>query len=172
MGSVTDPEKGYHLEFVSNDEGELNKIHERLSEYDIQSRFTERKGQQVLYIKEGQAIVDLLNVLGAHIALLNMENARVMKDFRNGLNRKVNCEAANLIKTANAGSRQVADIEFIKEKAGLDILPDNLQEIAKLRLENPDMSLKELGELLDPPVGKSGVNHRLRRISEIAEEMR
>lgn len=172
MGSVTDPEKGYHLEFVSSDENRLIKLQEIMEGLDIKAGVTIRKNQHVLYIKEGQAIVDLLGVMGAHVSLMNMENSIIMKDFRNGINRKVNCEAANLIKSANAGSRQVSDIEFIRDNKGIDKLPENLRQIAYVRLENPDVSLKELGELLDPPVGKSGVNHRLRKISEIADSMR
>ena len=171
IGSVTDPEKGYHLEFVSADRERLLQLKEILHGFELSCGITARKNQYVLYIKEGQAIVDLLNIMGAHVSLMNMENAIIMKDFRNGLNRKVNCETANLIKTVNAGSRQIADIEYLQAHYGLDKLPEPLREIAYLRLDNPDISLKDLGEMLNPPVGKSGVNHRFRKISEMVDKM-
>ena len=114
----------------------------------------------------------MLNVMGAHIALMNLENVRILKEMRNSVNRKVNCETANISKTVNAAVRQVEDIQLIVEKQGMSSLPENLQEIARVRMENPDMPLKELGALLTPPIGKSGVNHRLRRIGEIADRLR
>ncbi len=172
IGSITDPDKGYHLEFVSSYEERLNQIKKLIETFDINAKMTIRKNQYVLYIKEGQSIVDLLNVMGAHVALMNMENTIIMKDFRNGLNRKVNCEAANLIKTANAGSRQKADIELIRDRYGLEKLPDNLREIAILRLENPESSLNELSEMIQNKISKSGINHRLRKLSELADELR
>lgn len=172
FGSVTSPDKSYHLEFVSGDIDELDKIHAILQRYDIQAKLTTRKSKYILYVKEGQSIVDLLNVLGAHKCLMDMENAIIMKDFRNGLNRKVNCETANLIKSTNASNKQVADIEYLKSRVGLKNLPENLRVMAEVRLSNPDASLKELCELMDPPLGKSGVNHRLRKLSEMAAELR
>ena len=125
-----------------------------------------------MYLKEGAQIVDMLNVMGAHVALMNLENVRILKEMRNSVNRKVNCETANISKTVNAAVRQVEDIQFIMDTKGLSSLPENLQEIAQVRLEHPDMPLKDLGTLLMPPIGKSGVNHRLRKISEIAEKLR
>ena len=119
-----------------------------------------------------EQIVDLLNILGAHTCLLELENIRIKKEMRNNVNRLVNCETANLSKTVNAAVRQVESIKLIQENIGLQRLPKNLQEIAELRLEYPEESLKELGEMLEPPVGKSGVNHRLRKIEKIAEEIR
>lgn len=172
FGSVTSPDKSYHLEFVSNDKEELEKLLLIMQEYDVQAKITTRKGRFILYVKEGQSIVDLLNVMGAHKSLMDMENAIIMKDFRNGLNRKVNCETANLIKSTNASNKQVADIQYLEKNYGLNNLPENLRQMALIRLENPDASLKELCELMDPPLGKSGVNHRLRKLSEMAEEMR
>lgn len=171
IGSVTDPEKEYHLEIVSNEENLLIQIKEILESFDIVSRITVRKNTGVLYIKEGQSIVDLLNILGAHVSLMNMENSIIMKEFRNNLNRKVNCETANILKSANTGSRQKADIEFIRDNYGFEKLPEQLREIALLRLEYPDISLKELGEMLSPPLGKSGVNHRLRKLSELRDSL-
>ena len=170
IGSVTDPEKEYHLEMVSYDEKVLLQLKEILESFDILARITIRKKAYVLYIKEGQSIVDLLNIMGAHVCLMNMENSIIMKDFRNNLNRKVNCETANILKTANTGSRQKADIEYIRDNYGIEKLPVQLREIALLRLEYPDISLKELGEMMTPPLGKSGVNHRLRKISEIRKK--
>lgn len=172
IGSVTDPEKSYHMEFSSSYSNGLELLKEIFQDFDIVAKDTTRKGTNVLYLKEGQSIVDALNILGAHIALMEMENSIIMHDFRNNLNRQVNCETANLLKAANAGSRQKADIEYIRDNMGLDKLPQNLRDIAYLRLEYPESSLLELGEMLDPPLGKSGINHRLRKISEIADDMR
>lgn len=172
FGSVTNPDKSYHLEFVNDDEQVLGQLLDILVEYNIQAKITMRKGKHILYVKEGQSIVDLLNVMGAHKSLMDMENTIIMKDFRNGLNRKVNCETANLIKSTNASNKQVADIVYIRDNYGLDSLPENLRQMAYVRLENPEASLQELCELMDPPISKSGVNHRLRKISEIAEGKR
>ena len=108
----------------------------------------------------------------AHVALMDLENVRILKEMRNSVNRKVNCETANLKKTVSAAVKQIEDIKFIRDKVGLSVLSDNLEEMARLRLDNPDASLKELGEMLTPAVGKSGVNHRLRKICEIADDLR
>ena len=131
-----------------------------------------RKGQTILYCKEGEQISDLLNLLGAHQALMSFENTRILKSMRNSLNRRVNCEAANLGKTATASVRQLSDIQTIEETIGLSVLSDALRETAEQRLANPDLSIAELGQTLDPPVGKSGMNHRFRRLAEIAERLR
>jgi DNA-binding protein WhiA len=125
-----------------------------------------------VYLKEGTQIVDMLNVMEAHVSLMQMENVRILKDMRNSVNRQVNCETANLNKTVNAAVKQIEDIRLVQEQKGLESLPKTLREVAQIRLENPEASLKELGEMLEPPIGKSGVNHRLRKISEIAEDMR
>ena len=143
-----------------------------MATFDVDAKIVERKKHYVVYLKEGAQIVDMLNVMGAHVALMNLENVRILKEMRNSVNRKVNCETANISKTVNAAVRQVEDIQYIMKTKGLSSLPDNLQEIAQVRLEHPDMPLKDLGTLLTPPIGKSGVNHRLRRISEIAEKLR
>ena len=131
-----------------------------------------RKKYQVVYIKESEEIVELLNVTGAHISLMNLENLRILKDMRNSINRRVNCEAANITKTVNAATKQIEDIQYIKEHYGFDNLAENLRQMAELRLDYPDATLKELGQYLTPPVGKSGVNHRLRKLSELAENLR
>ncbi len=171
-GSISNPEKSYHMEFVSNDEKHAELLSRIINSFDLNSKIIQRKDSYVIYIKEGEQIVDLLNIMEAHQALLELENIRVLKDVRNNINRIVNCETANLGKTIDASLRQVENIEYISSTIGLNKLPENLQEIAILRLENRDASLKELGSKLNPPVGKSGVNHRLRRIDDIAEDIR
>ena len=123
-------------------------------------------------MKEGAAIVDFLNIIGAHKALMEFENVRILKEMRNSINRKVNCEAANIKKTVSAASRQVEDIQYIRDTIGFESLSENLAEMAKVRLAHPDVPLKELGGLLETPLGKSGVNHRLRKLSEIAQNQR
>lgn len=171
-GSVTNPEKNYHLEFVTHSEEYAHDLCELINSCGLNSKVIQRKNSFIVYIKEGEQIVDILNIMGAHSCLLELENIRIMKEMRNNVNRLVNCETANLSKTVNAAVRQVESIKLIQSKIGLKRLPQNLREIAELRLEYPDESLKELGEMLIPPVGKSGVNHRLRKIEKIAEELR
>ena len=124
------------------------------------------------YIKEGSQIVDILNVMEAPVSLMELENIRILKEMRGSVNRQVNCETANIHKTVSAAVRQVEDITIIRDKIGFDSLPENLREIARLRLEKPEATLKELGEALEPPVGKSGVNHRLRKLGSLAEKLR
>lgn len=172
-GSVSDPERSYHLELTLHNKKYGEALgHFIMESYELESKFIIRKNNYVLYFKDGDQIVDFLNIIGAHTALLNFENIRIVKEMRNSVNRLVNCETANLNKTVDAAYRQVKDIKLIEEKRGLASLPDNLREIAELRVENPDLSLRELGEELQPPVGKSGVNHRLRKIEAIAESIR
>lgn len=171
-GSVTDPEKGYHLEIVTHYEDEAKLLVSILRDYDLFAKIATRRDLFVVYLKDGQEIVDCLNLMGAYISLMEMENVRILKEVNNQVNRKYNCDMANIKKTVNTGLKQCADINFIKEKKGLKWLPDNLREIALIRIEEPELSLAELGERLDPPLGKSGVNHRLRKISEIAESLR
>lgn len=170
-GSVTDPEKSYHLEFVLHDPEEAELITNLLAGFGIEARRITRKGHPIVYLKESAAISDVLNICGAHVSLMKLENDRIMKDMRNAINRKVNCETANLDKTVDAANRQLHEIELIQQSIGLENLPDHLREIALVRLENPEASLIELGQLLNPPVGKSGVNHRLRKLGEIAGQL-
>ncbi|MDE7321536.1 MAG: DNA-binding protein WhiA [Lachnospiraceae bacterium] len=172
VGSMSNPEKGYHLEFVCGDIEQAEQLVETMMVFDIRARIVARKKYQVVYIKESEEISTLLNVIGAHISLMNLENLRILKDMRNAINRKVNCEAANITKTVNAATKQIEDIQYIKEHYGFDNLAENLRQIAELRLEYPDATLKELGQYLTPNVGKSGVNHRLRKLSELAEQLR
>ena len=140
--------------------------------FELESKMIRRKNSFVVYIKESAQIVEILNVMEAHVALMDLENIRILKSMRNTVNRKVNCETANLNKVVSAAVKQSEDIRLIEERLGLESLPEGLAQVARLRLENPELPLKELGELLNPPVGKSGVNHRLRKISEIAEGLR
>ncbi len=171
-GSISDPNKSYHFEVVCRNLEQAGQLRDIINSFAMEAKIVERKKYQVVYLKEGAQIVDMLNIMEAHIALMNLENVRILKEMRNSVNRKVNCETANISKTVNAAVKQLEDIQYIMETAGIGSLPDNLREIALLRLENPDAPLKELGTYLDPPVGKSGVNHRLRKISEIAETLR
>jgi hypothetical protein len=171
-GSISNPEKGYHMEIVCDNTERALFIEKLIDELRIEARIVERKKYSVVYIKDGTMIVDMLNMMGAYISLMNMENIRILKDISNNVNRRVNCEAANLNKTVNAAVKQIQDINYIINEKGITYLPENLRYIAELRLEEPDASLKELGEMLNPPISKSGVNHRLRKISEIAEELR
>lgn len=171
-GSISNPEKTYHLEFVTHSLEYAEDLKELINEFGLNSKVIQRKSSYIVYLKEGEQIVDLLNIIGAHSSLLELENIRIMKEMRNNVNRLVNCETANLSKTVNAAVRQVESIKLIQREIGLARLPKNLRDIAELRLNYPDESLKELGEMLDPPVGKSGVNHRLRKIEKIADELR
>lgn len=172
IGSMSDPEKSYHLEFVCGTQEQAGQLQEIIRDFGIEARVIARKNHFVVYMKEGAGIVDLLNVMGAHVSLMNLENLRIVKEMRNSINRRVNCEAANITKTVNAATKQIEDIEFIQSTIGLKGLQESLREMAEVRLEYPDTPLKELGQYLNPPVGKSGVNHRLRKLSEIAEEIR
>lgn len=171
-GSMSDPNKSYHFEIVCRSGDQAVQLRDVINSFGMDAKIVARKKYQVVYLKEGAQIVDILNIMEAHVALMNLENVRILKEMRNSVNRKVNCETANISKTVNAAVQQLRDIEYIRETAGLSSLPDNLREMALLRLEYPDAPLKELGTYLNPPVGKSGVNHRLRKISEIAEGLR
>lgn len=171
-GSISDPNKSYHFEIVCRSIPQAEQLRDVINSFDMDAKIVARKKYQVVYLKEGSQIVDILNVMEAHVALMNLENVRILKEMRNSVNRKVNCETANISKTVNAAVKQLADIEYIRETAGLSYLPENLKEMALLRLEYPDAPLAELGTYLNPPVGKSGVNHRLRRISEMADSLR
>ena len=171
-GSMSDPHKGYHLEFVCPDEEKAELIRELIKGFGLNARTILRKKYYVVYLKEGEQIVDLLNIMEAHVSLMDLENLRIVKEMRNSINRRVNCEAANITRTVNAAARQIEDIELLRDHYGFKKLPDALRQMAQVRLEYPDSPLKELGELLDPPVGKSGVNHRLRKLSELADRIR
>lgn len=171
-GSISNPEKTYHLEFVTNNGEHAEDLSNTINSFGLNSKIVMRKENYVVYIKEGEQIVDILNIIGAHQALLKFEDVRVLKDVRNNINRLVNCETANLGKTINASMRQIEQIELIDERMGINKLPDNLREVAETRLENPEASLKEIGSMLSQPIGKSGVNHRFKKIEKIANELK
>ena len=171
-GSIANPVKSYHLEIVANSLERAEMIERTINSFRMEAKTINRKGRFVVYLKEGSQIVDLLNVMEAHNALMDLENVRILKEVRNSVNRQVNCETANISKTVSASVKQKDDIDLIIRKIGLGNLPPALEEMARVRMENPNTPLKELGELLNPPVGKSGVNHRLRKLSNIASELR
>ena len=171
-GSMSDPEKSYHFEIVCAGEEKARQLMDLINSFDMDAKVVMRKKSYVVYLKEGAQIVDMLNIMEAHISLLNLENVRIIKEMRNSVNRQVNCETANINKTVSAAVKQLEDINYIKNTRGLDSLPENLREVALVRLQYPQAPLKELGTYLEPAVGKSGVNHRLRRLGEMAEEMR
>ena len=171
-GSISDPEKFYHFEIVCATEAKAEQLQGLIRSFDLDARIIQRKRYFVVYIKEGSQIVDILNVMEAPRSLMELENIRILKEMRGSVNRKVNCETANIHKTVSAAVKQVEAITIIKDTIGFSGLPNNLREIAQLRLARPEATLKELGEALDPPVGKSGVNHRLRKLGELADKLR
>lgn len=171
-GSVNNPEGTYHLEIITNNEKYSHALCELLNVYNLSAKISTRKNWYVIYLKESEHIIELLSLMGAHSALLEFENVRIIKEMRNQVNRQVNCETANLNKIVDAAMRQVECIELIKTKLGVEKLPPSLRDIAEVRLQYPDLSFKELGEILDPPVSKSAVNHRMRKIEALAEKLR
>lgn len=170
-GSISDPQKSYHFEIVCQEQSQAQLLQELYHDFELDAKIVQRKKYHIVYLKEGAQIVDALNIMGAYVALMNLENVRIFKEMRGSVNRIVNCETANINKVVGAACRQVEDIRYIQSKIGLDELPPALREMALIRLEYPDSPLKELGELCDPPVGKSGVNHRLRKLGEIANKL-
>lgn len=169
-GSVNNPETSrYHLEIYSLYEDHNKMIAEMMNRYDLKARTTQRRSGYITYLKEGEKIADFLQVIGATSSMLKFEDVRIVRDMRNSVNRLVNCETANMNKVATAATKQIQNIQMIEDSVGLDQLPPKLQSIARLRLSNPEVSLKELGELVPGgPISKSGVNHRLRKINEFA----
>lgn len=170
-GSISDPKKNYHLEFDSKYESEADRLCNILKKLGISSKITIRKGRCVVYVKEYSAIADILGIVGDSASALEIYNIFVEKDVRNSINRQINCENANMDKVADAYKRHLSAIETVKKTIGIERLPEVLQEIARVRVEYPEDSLKQLGERLENPIGKSGVNHRLNRIVEIANEI-
>ena len=171
-GSVSDPVKTYHFEIVCLSEEKAKQLQMIMETFNINARVIKRRKYFVVYVKDSSQVVDLLNIMGAYNALMDMENVRIVKDMRNNVNRKVNCETANINKTVSAAVKQIEDIRFIQMSSAFDELPESLQEMAELRVRYPEATLAELGQLLDTPVGKSGVNHRLKKISLFADELR
>lgn len=170
-GSVTAPQKGYHLEFNTKLKQNAHRLQEMLLADGIQTKITQRKGYHVVYIKGGENIADLLGCIGAASGVFEMYSVQIEREMRNSVNRRVNCETANTNKTALASGKHLVAIKKIKQSGKWDKLPDVLKEIGSLREEYPEDSLKELGERIDPPIGKSGVNHRLSRILEFAQNL-
>lgn len=170
VGSISDPEKSYHLEYVCQNMIDASLLLELLKNFEVEAKIFERKNCCVVYIKDGTQIVETLNVMGAHLAMMDFENTRILKEMRNSVNRQVNCETANINKTVSAAQKMIDEITYLVSTKEFEDLPMNLKEIANLRLEYPEASLAELGELCDPPVGKSGVNHRLRKLSMMASK--
>ncbi|MCZ0703322.1 DNA-binding protein WhiA [Natronobacillus azotifigens] len=173
-GSVNNPEtSSYHLEIANAYQEHNDALCALMNTFDLHSRILERRNGYISYIKEAEKITEFLNYTGAHQALLKFEDVRIMRDMRNSVNRLVNCETANLNKTIGAAFRQVENIKYIEKMVGLEALPDKLQEIAKLRVQHQDVSLKELGELVSgSKISKSGINHRLKKIDQFAEQLR
>ncbi|MFD3446510.1 DNA-binding protein WhiA [Microbacteriaceae bacterium 4G12] len=173
-GSVNNPEtSSYHLEIFSLYKEHNDAICELMNEFGLNSKTLERRKGYITYLKEAEKITEFLNIIGAHNALLRFEDIRIVRDMRNSVNRLVNCETANLNKTIGAALRQIENIRYIDKSVGLDFLPDKLREIAELRVTFQDVTLKELGEMVSGgKISKSGINHRLRKIDEIAEKLR
>ena len=169
-GSINNPEKKYHLEIDFENEENLEKIKDVLEKLGIRTKKMITENKKSIYIKEGEEISKFLALIGANKAVMKFEDIRIQKEMRGKVNRLVNCETANLNKTINASIEQIAAIKKLKETGKFNKLNDNLKEIANLRLENPDMPLVELGKRLKEPVGKSGVNYRLKKIMELANE--
>ncbi|QSS99553.1 DNA-binding protein WhiA [Pontibacillus sp. ALD_SL1] len=172
-GSVNNPEtSSYHMEIFTFYEDHNESLCELMNQFDLHARAIERRKGYICYLKEAEKITEFLNIIGGHQALLKFEDVRIMRDMRNSVNRLVNCETANLNKTIGAAFRQVENIKLIQSTVGLEALPDKLQELAVLRVQHQDVTLKELGELMSPTISKSGVNHRLRKIDEFADKLR
>ncbi len=171
-GSVNDPNKAYHFEIVTKTKEMAEVVREVITGFMLDAKVVKRKKYYVVYLKEGSMIVDMLNIMEAYVSLMDMENVRILKDMRNDINRRVNCETANIKKTVGAAMRIISDIEYIEKTRGLKSLSPALRQIAELRVSEPDADLALLGTMLNPPISKSGVNHRLRKISKIAEEIR
>ncbi len=171
-GTMSDPGRSYHFEFTCSTREDAEYLTRVMESFEIEPKQTERKQKFIVYLKDSGAIVDILNVMGASQALMHLENVRILKDIKNSANRQFNCDSANINKTVSAAKRQLDDIRLIQREVGLDRLTPSLREMAEVRLEHPEESLQDLGGYLDPPVGKSGVNHRLIRIGEIADQLR
>lgn len=171
-GSVSDPYKEYHLEFIMPEEGLFDDLHAVLLELAIDGRKTERKGTTVLYIKDSENIEDILTFLGARQSTIDIMNIKIYKDVRNKVNRIANCDSANIDKVIRASSKQIDDIKFIIAQGEFEKLSSDLRETAELRLENPELTLQEIGELLKKPIGRSGVMRRFKKISQIADDIR
>lgn len=171
-GSITDPKKGYHLEFVSENESNAYFLRDTINEFGLKSKVIMRKEKYIIYIKDSEQISDFLSLIGAYNSVLNYENVRVIKEMRNNVNRIVNCETANLNKTVKSSYDQVEDIKLIEMEIGIENLDDDLKAIAKIRLENRSMSLNDIANSLEPKLSKSTVNYRFKKLRRIANKLR
>ena len=169
-GFINDPNKEYHLEILFKSKKKEEQVKEIISNFGIDIKETKKGSDYMLYLKDGEEISSFLALMGATKSVLKFEEIRVIKDTRNNVNRLVNCETANLNKTINAAVKQIEDIKKLKKNKKFETLPDNLKELSNLRLQNPDLTYEELGKMLSKPIGKSGVSHRLEKISKIANE--
>ena len=169
-GFINDPNKEYHLEIIEKSKKKTQEIIEILNEFAISAKYIKRPKFYVVYIKGGEEISKFLAFVGASNSMLKFEDIRVLRETKNAINRKVNCETANLNKTINASVNQIENIKYLKKIRKFDKLPETLKEVANLRLDYPEATLAELGQMLEEPIGKSGVNHRLKRIEEIVNE--
>lgn len=170
-GFINRPEGNYHLELVLNDSQQAISVQKILSRLGVEARLSERKSNIIVYIKESEKIVDFLRIVGASKALLDFENVRIIKSMRNQVNRQVNCETANLAKTIDASVRQIELIKKLITKIGINRIPSQYKELAMLRIDYPDSTLKELGSMMNPPLTKSGVAYRMRKLESFAEEI-
>ena len=171
-GSVNDPNKKYHLQIMFKEKAKAEEMQTLLNNFNIHAKIIIKEKDYMLYLKDGEEISEFLALVGANKSVIKFEEIRVIKEKRNDINRLVNCETANLNKTINASVKQIEDIKKIKKAGKFNELPETLKEIAEVRINNPEMSLIELGKLLDKPIGKSGVNQRLKKLSQIAEELK
>ncbi|MEE3419512.1 MAG: DNA-binding protein WhiA [Lachnospiraceae bacterium] len=171
-GSISAPEKYYHLEIVCPTSETADFVRNTMRSFALDAKIVLRKKDYVVYIKEGEQILTMLGEMGATSSFLTLENIRVVRDMRGNVNRRVNCETANLSKTVMSSVRQIEDIQYLKEHGGYGRLPEALKEMAEVRLQYPDAPLSELGRHLSKPLGKSGVNHRLKKLSQVAEKER
>ena len=171
-GEINPPERGYHIEIAAPSAEIAQYLDEQLNYFGINVKIACRKSKFVVYLKQAEGISDMLTLMGAAQAMLSLENARVAREVRNRVNRQINCDASNINRAVTAAEAQIRDIMFIDDELGLDRLPATLRDMALVRANNPETALSELGELLDPPIGKSGVSARLRRLTEIADKLR
>jgi len=171
-GSIANPEKTYHLEIFTDKYEVARRVTATINALGLSAKMTTRKGDMLVYLKDAEEIVTLLNLMGAHSALLRLENIRVVKDMRNQINRLVNCETANVDKIIQASIDQIEAVKHIQKHMNLSDLPPKLAQIARLRIDNPYASLKELGEMCDPPLSKSGVNYRMKKLIELSKQFR
>ncbi len=171
-GTVSDPKSGYHLEIACDGDEDASGTVALMKDAGFHPGITQRRTKSAVYLKDREEIADFLGLVGAVGAMMEMENSLILKDMRNSVNRRVNFETANIEKTVSAAVKDIEAIRYIESHGGLKQLPGSLREMAVLRTENPDLSLEALGELADPPLGKSGVNHRLRRIRGVADKLK